>query len=287
MSDGETMASGFTIMTRAFLSAIAIATALPALACINTYGTDLQGKRVETFFTGGDLVEYLTKPRSMDWRRQKRRLGWNIENASIEQRNDYAAALLHVGEIKPALAILVQIERTKPGLYATATNLGTAYELAGKNEHALSWIRAGIRRNPRSHEGSEWLHVAILEAKLAMARDAGWLRSHSVLGLDFGNAAIPKLPARFPLDNRGNRLDAEDTRRAVHMQMAERLQFVAPPEAIVGDLLFDYANLLMLTDTMENAAGIYDLALRYGTPRPETARQRMAHARQVAKRAKK
>jgi tetratricopeptide (TPR) repeat protein len=229
----------------------------------------------------------LKKPNSTDWRAQKRRLGRNLENSSIEQRNDYAAALLHVGEIKPALAILVQIERTKPGLYATATNLGTAYELAGKNEHALSWIRAGIRRNPQSHEGSEWLHVAILEAKLALARDAGWLRSHSILGLDFGKAAIPKMPARFPLDNGGNRLDAASTSQAIHVQMAERLQFVAPPEPIVGDLLFDYANLLMLTDTMENAAAIYDLALRYGTPRAELARQRMAHARQIAKRAKK
>jgi len=274
-------------MTRALLFAIAIATALPALACINTYGTDLQGKPRETFFTGEDLVEYLKKPNSTDWRAEKRRLGQNLERASIEQRNDYAAALLHVGEIKPALAILVQIERTKPGLYATATNLGTAYELAGKNEYALGWIRAGIRRNPQSHDGSEWLHGLILEAKLALAKDAGWLRSHSVLGLDFGNAAIPKLPARFPVDNRGNRLDAVGTRSAIHMQMAERLQFVPAPDAIVGDLLFDYANLLMLTDTMENATAIYDLALRYGTPRAELARQRMAHARQVAKRAKK
>jgi hypothetical protein len=43
----------------------------------------------------------------------------------------------------------------------------------------------------------------------------------------------------------------------------------------------------MLTDTMENAAAIYDLALQYGTPRAELARQRMTHARQIAKRAKK
>ncbi len=101
-------------MTRTFLSAIAIAIAiaLPGLACINTYGTDLHGKPVDTFFTGEDLVEYLKKPNSTDWRLQKRRLGRNLERASNEQRNDHAAALLHVGEIKPALAILVQIERT-------------------------------------------------------------------------------------------------------------------------------------------------------------------------------
>lgn len=76
----------------------------------------------------------------------------------------------------------------------------------------------------QSNYGSEWLHVAILETKLAMAKDPAWLRSHSVL---------------------------------------------------------------MLTDTMENAAAIYELALRYGTPRSKLARQRLAHARQVIKSAKK
>jgi len=45
-------------------------------------------------------------------------------------------------------------------------DLGTAYELAGKNEPALRWIREGLRRNPNSHKGTEWLHVKILEAKI-------------------------------------------------------------------------------------------------------------------------
>ena len=95
------------------------------------------------------------------------------------------------------------------------------------------------------------------------------------------------MPARFPRDHTGKALDARETRQAIHVQMAERLQFVSPPDPIVGDLLFDYANLLMLTDTMENAAAIYKLALRYGTPRAALAQQRMAHARSLVKRAKK
>jgi 3',5'-cyclic AMP phosphodiesterase CpdA len=68
--------------------------------------------------------------------------------------------------------------------------------------------------------------------------------------------------------------------------VAERLQFVAPPDPIVGDLLFDYANLLMLTDTMENAAAIYSSSCAT-TPRAALAQQRLAHARLIAKRARK
>jgi tetratricopeptide (TPR) repeat protein len=275
------------IMKRLLIALAVIAVAAPLVACINTFGTDLKGAVVETFFTGDDLVDYLTKPDGPNWRAQKKKLSRNLAQASLEQQNDYAAALLHLGEIRPALAILVRIEQTRPGLYATATNLGTAYELIGKNEHALSWIRAGIRRNPQSHDGSEWLHVAILESKLAMAANPGWLRTHSVLGLDFGSAALPHMPARFPSGNNGKPLDAKETSQAIHVQMAERLQFVGPPDPIVGDLLFDYANLLMLTDTMENAAAIYKLALRYETPRAELARQRLAHARLIVKQASK
>lgn len=267
------------IMKRLILAVAVTAVASPLFACINTYGTNLKGKQVHTVFTGDDLVEYLTKPDGPDWRAEKRKLSRNLAGAPIEQQNDYAVALLHLREIKPALAILVRIEQTSPGLYATATNLGTAYELIGKNEHALSWIRSGMRRNPRSHQGSEWIHAAILETKLALAKDPGWLRTRSVLGLDFGTRGVPRMPASFPRDSAGAPLDADGTRQAIHVQMAERLQFVPPPDAIAGDLLFDYANLLMLTDTMENAAAIYDLALRYGTPRAPLAQQRLAHAR--------
>jgi hypothetical protein len=69
--------------------------------------------------------------------------------------------------------------------------------------------------------------------------------------------------------------------------MAERLQFVAPPDPILGDLLFDFANLLMLTETMENATSIYELALRYETPRAALAQQRLAQARLIVKRGRK
>ena len=277
------------IMKHLLIAIAFIAVATPLFACINTYGTDLQGSLVATtHLPAGALIEMLTARSSdAEWRAHKTKLSRNLSRAPIEQQNDYAAVMLHLGEIRPALAILVRIEQTKPGLYATATNLGTAYELAGKNEHALSWIRAGIVRNPSSHQGSEWLHATILETKLAMAGNPDWLRTHSVLGLDFGSGTVPRMPARFPSGNRGKTLDAEETKQAIFVQMSERLQFVSPPEPIVGDLLFDYANLLMLTETMENAAAIYEIALRYKTPRAALAQQRLAHARRlIAKREK-
>jgi tetratricopeptide (TPR) repeat protein len=154
------------------LAALLFTLARPAFACINFYGTDLQGNIIEADnLVGEDLVHYLTDhPGPAKWRWEKAKRVFTRDSSNYQQRNDYAAVLLHLGEVAEALRILQTIERTNPGLYATATNLGTAYELAGDNARALQWIREGIRRNPDSHGGTEWLHAAILIAKQARAK---------------------------------------------------------------------------------------------------------------------
>lgn len=275
-------------MNRLLIAALLFALARPAFACINVYGTDLQGKTVDADLTGEDLVQYLTEhPGPTKWRWEKAKRFVTRDSSNYQKRNDYAAVLLHLGEADEALRILLDIERTHPGLYATATNLGTAYELAGDDGRALQWIREGIRRNPHSHEGTEWLHAAILIAKQARTRNSNYFASHSVLNMDFGNAAIPRQPAWVPLDNFHKALSLEDTAQAILVQLRERLQFVKAPDPVAADLLFDYGNLLMLTSTMESASAVYDLAVQYGTPHGTLAKQRKAYAEGLIKRAKK
>ena len=46
-----------------------------------------------------------------------------------------------------------------PNEYVVIANLGTTYELMGNNEKALEYIKKGMKLNPRSHNGSEWIHV--------------------------------------------------------------------------------------------------------------------------------
>ena len=277
-------------MKHVLFAALLFTLARPALACINVYGTDLQGKIIAggSYLIGDDLVHYLTDhPGSLKWRLEKAKRARTIDTADHRQRNDYAAVLLHLGQVDEALRILLSIEQTNPGLYATATNLGTAYELAGDNARALQWIREGIRRNPGSHEGTEWLHVSILLAKQELAKDPAYFTTHSVLNMDFGDAAIPQRPAQGPLDNFHKALELEKAGQAIATQMHERLQFVKPPDAVAGDLLFDYGNLLMLTGTMESASVVYDLAVKYGAPRSTLAKQRKAHAQSVITQARK
>jgi hypothetical protein len=174
--------------------------------------------------------------------------------------------------VREAIAILESIERQHPGEYVVAANLGTAYELAANDREALRWITEGIRRNPESHYGTEWLHVRILEAKIALAADPAWLETHTVLGLDFGTAAAPKTPSRWP-----DGQDFGSTARALEYQLRERTGFVKPPDPIVGELLAAYANLIAIEHTIESALPIYDLALQYQPAHAATIKEHRDH----------
>jgi hypothetical protein len=145
-------------------------------------------------------------------------------HASFSVRNDYAAALLYLHRYADAVAVLVENEQAYPGQYATAANMGTAYELSGDVGHALHWIKEGIRRNPASHEGTEWLHVAILETKLQLRSNPRWLAKNSVLD-----------PHR--------RRPAAELAKALEYQLNERLYFIKADDPIMCDLFYEAARL--------------------------------------------
>lgn len=144
------------------------------------------------------------------------------QHASHADRTHYAVALIFLGRVSDAIVELQLIEKAFPGRYENATNLGTAYELASNLTDARRWILEAIRRNPQAHDGTEWLHVAILEAKLALLDDPDWFKTHRVL------------------EAHTKRSDAEVLHAIVH-QLNERLNFVAAPDPSVSDLFFEAA----------------------------------------------
>jgi hypothetical protein len=248
---------------------------IPALACMWIYGTNLDGKRVEVDGHIRDLSLVNPEKRIAEWSPKLEMYQKRMKaNPSVENRSDYAAALIHVGDVKLGIRILEEIERTNPGLYVTAANLGTAFELSGENENALEWISEGLRRNANSHYGSEWVHVKILEAKIALAKDPAWLKTHSILNLDFGNAPRPELPEITVVDSKGKARTHSEVKHAIAYQLHERLGFIPAPDPIVADLLFDLANLYALTTTVEVAQPVYDLALKFGVKSPELVNAR-------------
>jgi len=166
--------------------------------------------------------------------------------------------LLLSGKPDAAVEVFLRLENEHPGRYSTAANLGTAYELSGKNELALKWIREGIARNEDSHHGTEWVHVAILEAKSALERNPDWLKQRRVL----------ELPKEF---SRGDKIPlvakpraVKDIAQAILYQLEERVVFVKPRDPIVADLLFTFARIQARTGVVENGLKALKLAREYG-----------------------
>lgn len=237
-----------------------LCSAYTALSCANFSGTGtrLNGGSVHTSRRTGVAVlrhALLRNPRPD---------GIHLETSlrgatNFNDRSDYSVALMYAGRSAEAVERLEQLEKEKPGEYFIAANLGTAYELSGKNAEALQWIREGIRRNPDSHQGTEWLHVRILEAKIAQQHDPDYLKQHSVLELSPQDIGQQLVFGEV-------KISTSQLAMAIEYQLGERLQFVKPPDPAVASLLFDYAALEAATRTLESARGVLQMALEYGYP---------------------
>jgi tetratricopeptide (TPR) repeat protein len=165
--------------------------------------------------------------------------------ASFNDRTDYAVALIFLGQPQKAIEVLVALESDQPDVYTTAANLGTAYELSGDLENAMIWIGKGIERKPSSHDGTEWLHVAILQAKINLRNDPAWIEKHSVLEGSDARAA-------------------HEIVHAVEYQLGERLHFVQPTDPVVCDLFYQAALRVTGDSAASRRAHFAAESLRFG-----------------------
>lgn len=164
------------------------------------------------------------------------------------------------GEYRDALEIFQRIEAEHPGLYNTASNLGTTYELLGELDPAMRWIAEGMRRNEHSHAGTEWLHLAILKAKSKLEEDPGFLSREPLI-------SVPNPLTRdsmIVVD--GKEYPAVHVHRALEYQLHERVFFVRSQDPVVAELLFSFGQIEASLQTLESAVGLLEMARDYGYP---------------------
>jgi hypothetical protein len=252
--------------------ALTLLVAAPTFACINTYKTVLG----ELKRRGGKEAEITSLISQLE--------SEHIGKPGLETSTDYAVGLLMTGKYAEGVALLREVEKKYPGHAKTAANLGTGLELSGADAEALRWIREGMRRDPKEHFGTEWLHVRILEAKLALAKDESWLDKNRVIGIDFGNDAAPKMPTEIPvdlpLDHAGRPIALSRIESALDYQLNERTYFVAPPDSVVADLYFSAGDIANL-DSDYGSLHDYEEARRYGFVNHELIERRMGYARRL------
>jgi tetratricopeptide (TPR) repeat protein len=237
----------------------------PVNACIWVKGTTREGKGTRTSGLTPFQVFKNSLSASHDrWESIEHNLRYKTE---VDERNDYAVALIYLGRAKEAVSLLRTLEKEEPGDYGIAANLGTALELSGNNEEALEWINEGMRRNSDSHEGTEWLHSQILRAKIRFQTDPHYFDQHSVLNVDF-----EKLEHSSDLINvAGTPMAPDRLRKALIYQLKERLQFVKTNDLPVASLLWDLAGLEAGTHTLESAIQLLTMAQDFGYPRERVA----------------
>jgi tetratricopeptide (TPR) repeat protein len=250
-----------------------------APACLNFSDVTLDGNLTHS---AGDMLSYsrINLSRHTEakvWQEQGEKLlaKAKAHPPTVLEMSDYGVVLAHLGQYKDALQVLDAAEQKEPGHSSIASNLGTVYELLGDNEKARTWIAIGLKRNPKDHDGTEWLHLKILDAKLALAKDPNWLMTHSLLGPEYehGTDAVPKTALK------GGPALAD----ALGYQLQERLEFVKAPEPIVGELLFMLADEIALASGARVAADLYDFAATYKPVRAELLKLRAAHVNGLLK----
>ena len=232
---------------------------LPLYACIWIAGTSKEGKRISV---GGMTPAWsLRRSLKVDLPARGEKMERELHGAtSFAGRNDLAVALIFKGDYIEAISLLEQLEREHPGDYFTAANLGAALELSGRNEEALNWINEGMHRNSDSHEGTEWLHAEILEAKIRAAKDPGYFSDHSVLNVDLSQ--IDRDTVNLIIDGQPRRL--KNVKQALRYQLEERLMFVKTADPPVASLLFDYAAITAATHSLEAAKKLLAMAVEFG-----------------------
>nr|WP_315200313.1 tetratricopeptide repeat protein [uncultured Flavobacterium sp.] len=171
----------------------------------------------------------------------------------IAYLSDKGLILILQKKYTEALELYLNIEKTNPNRYSTASNIGTIYELIGENKKALEWINKSMKINPKSHNESEWLHSKILEAKI---NGEEFYTSEFILGVNFGNEELPISKIK--------KTEIDKLYKSIFFQLNERISFIKPKEKIIAMLLFELGNLSIIKKEFRNAKDLFEKAKEYG-----------------------
>jgi tetratricopeptide (TPR) repeat protein len=171
----------------------------------------------------------------------------------LDYLSDKGYLLIVLRKYDEALKLYLNIEKSKPNRYSTASNLGTLYELMGENQKAYNWIKKSIAINPKSHKGSEWLHLKILEAKIKNLKDVS---GQFLINTNFGTSHAPKTKL--------SQKDIDELAQSIYFQVNERMSFIEPKDKIISILLFELGNLAELLGKNSSALETYRTARKYG-----------------------
>jgi tetratricopeptide (TPR) repeat protein len=226
---------------------LSILTVLPAAACLNIYySIDAEGHLHEAT----DMHTYF---KNFNKNFNKKLICSKLpklekkirENGDYKDLSDYAVYLMKLGLFEESKDILVALYYAHPDEYQLAANLGTAYELVGEVDSAMKYINRGMELNDDAHDGSEWVHIKVLETKKKLENDSLWLDNNTVLGLSDSQV--------------------KDTLvlHQIFIQAHERFPFTPGTDPIMASIMTDLGRCFAQTTSIEHAKAILTIARDY------------------------
>ncbi len=173
---------------------------------------------------------------------------------------DDAVRLIFSGKAAEAVTRLTELDRKTPDNYWICANLSAACELSGDLPAALRWVEKALTINPGAHQGTEWMHAAVIRARLALEKDPAWLKTHTVSGIPVEG----DVPSEFTLTEGGIPHSLQDIHRALMAHTFARLIFVKPTDVVAAALLTELARVEARLLALENGIAMLALAEEYG-----------------------
>ena len=252
--------------------------AIPVLACLNISGHNLDGE-----WTDLEMVPFLTEPNrypeSNQIRSELSDLKLALEDAFADTLRDQihcdiAAYMILEGRVEAARDYLYKNVKQKVDNYNYAANLGVAHELLGNLDSAYYWTKTGTEINPDSHHQSEWIHVRILEIKLALEENPNWWEENTIFGFEIPEGKLP-----IEMDVIEDLEDPDLFYEQLYFQLNERTFFVKPDggNPIIGRSLLLLADIGSRLYDVEEPVETYALAMYYDSTLVEVCEKRLVH----------
>jgi tetratricopeptide (TPR) repeat protein len=182
---------------------------------------------------------------------------------TLQTLTDYTLRLIRAGKLKEGLEIFKRLSAKFPKEHVFHAYLGMAYEVNGDNKNALIHAKKALELDRFTHQESQWISIKILEAKIALEKDPGYLKNHSVLSLTMEQKKAEKVASQLLL------------------QVKERFPFFNTPDPIMAELLRDLGDCYTESKSFEYGAAFYEIALNYYKSNDRSLTQKIATARSL------
>ncbi|MCH2204893.1 MAG: hypothetical protein MK132_03350 [Lentisphaerales bacterium] len=268
------------------------------------YGTGLDGEKKE--FHGSENMHYrfLTAPARKGDYWERKLAKFEVQVADVAKRlksetdqkkkyvlsddlqklrNNRARCLILLGRVSEAKKLLLDIEKKFPGESTIAENLATCYDLEGKPVKALAWINKAGERNSMSIYSNLWVYKKILEARIKVKEDKDYLSTNAVSGqdLDVTSAEVPFIEVKS-MEHWSRRFKLGSAAKHIREQIQQRLQIEkTEKDPVIACLIEELASMYAISEVCEIAEPVYDLAIKYGHPRPEMVKSRKAQMQRL------